>query len=307
MPPDPTHTIADLDAWAFPGTALAVLGHPIKHSISPAMHNAALAEMARSNRDYGAWRYFRFDIPPEELRAALPRLHAAGFHGLNLTVPHKVLALDLVQEVDDGAKKIGAVNTLRRIAGGWRGFNTDGYGLAAALQADLGASVTNTPVILLGAGGAARAAAAECLQRGCSALWIGNRTVSTRQALLDELSRFTGGSELHGFDPANPPAGLPANAIVINATSLGLKAEDPAPIALHRLSAGTKVFDMIYNPPQTALLREAAALGLPHGNGLGMLVHQGAKSLEIWTGTPAAAHAPVMHVAASAALASPAR
>lgn len=307
MSPDPTHTIADLDAWAFPGTALAVLGHPIKHSISPAMHNAALAEMSHRNRDYAAWRYFRFDIPPEKLPEALTRLHAAGFHGLNLTVPHKVLALDLVQEVDDGAKKIGAVNTLRRIAGGWRGFNTDGYGLAAALQADLGVSVTNTPIILLGAGGAARAAAAECLQRGCSALWIGNRTPATRQALLDKLARFAGDSELHGFDPANLPAGLPANAIVINATSLGLKTEDPAPIALRRLAAGTKVFDMIYNPPQTALLREAATLGLSHGNGLGMLVHQGAKSLEIWTGEPASAHAPVMLAAARAALAASAR
>ena len=306
MPPDPTHTIADLDEWAFAGTALAVLGHPIKHSISPAMHNAALAEMSRRTRAYAAWRYFRFDIPPEELPAALPRLHAAGFHGLNLTVPHKVLALDLVQEVDEGAKKIGAINTLRRIPGGWRGFNTDGYGLAAALQADLGASIANAPVILLGAGGAARAAAAECLQQRCSELWIGNRTVATRQALLDELARIAGGSELHGFDPANPPAGLPANAIVINATSLGLKAEDPAPIALRRLPAGIKVYDMIYNPPQTALLREAAALGLPQSNGLGMLVHQGAKSLEIWTGEPAGAHAPVMQVAAKSALASPA-
>jgi shikimate dehydrogenase len=304
MPPaDPTHTIADLDEWDFPGTALAVLGHPIKHSISPAMHNAALADMSRHHRDYAAWRYFRFDIPPEKLPDALPRFHAAGFHGLNLTVPHKVLAFDLVQEMDEGAKKVGAVNTLRRIAGGWRGFNTDGYGLATALQENLGASVTGAPIILLGAGGAARAAAAECIQRGCSELWIGNRTASTRQTLLKELSGFAADTKLADFDPTEPPRGLPANAIVINATSLGLKPEDPAPIALRRLPPGARVFDMIYNPPQTALSREAALLGLPHGNGLEMLVHQGAKSLEIWTGALASTQAPVMHLAAKAALA----
>lgn len=301
MSADPTYTLADLDAWAFTGTALAVLGHPIKHSISPAMHNAALAGMAVRNPDYAAWRYFRFDIPPEKLPEALPRLHAAGFHGLNLTVPHKVLAFDLVAEIDDSAKRIGAVNTLRRTPTGWRGFNTDGYGLAAALRADLGVSLTNTSVVLLGAGGAARAAAVECLQRLCAGLWIGNRTAATRQALLDALS--FGRIERHGFDPAHPPADLPENVIVINATSLGLKADDPAPIALHRLPPGAKVYDMIYNPPQTALLRDAAALGLPHANGLAMLVHQGAKSLEIWTGESAQASAPVMQAAAAAALA----
>ena len=301
MSADPTYTLADLDAWSFAGTALAVLGHPIKHSISPAMHNAALAGMASRNHDYAAWRYSRFDIPPEKLPEALPRLHAAGFHGLNLTVPHKVLAFDLVAEIDDSAKRIGAVNTLRRTATGWRGFNTDGYGLAAALQADLGVSLTNTCVVLLGAGGAARAAAVECLQRLCAELWIGNRTAATRQALLDALS--FGRIDRHGFDPAQLPAGLPENAIVINATSLGLKADDPAPIALHRLPPGAKVYDMIYNPPQTALLRDAAALGLPHANGLSMLVHQGAKSLEIWTGESAQTNAPVMQAAATAALA----
>jgi len=296
-------TLDHLPLWSHSGTALAVLGHPINHSVSPAMHNAALAAMARQEHDYVTWKYFRFDIPPQDLPRALAQLHAEGLHGLNLTVPHKVLAFDLVQEIDPEAVAIGAVNTLRRTADGWRGFNTDGYGLAAALRADLGVELTGTPVILLGAGGAARGAAVECLRRKCSALWIANRTRANLDALLDALRPIAGAIPLQGFDPAEPPATLPAGAVVINATSVGLKPGEPPPIALRRLPAGLRVYDMIYNPPQTALLRDAAALGLPCANGLSMLVHQGARSLEIWTGVPAPVA--VMHQAAAAALTHP--
>ena len=300
MSADPTHPLADLDHWSHTGTALAVLGHPIKHSVSPAMHNAALADMATRDARFAAWKYFRFDVPPEQLPQALAKLRAAGFHGLNLTVPHKVLACDLVAEIDPAAKAIGAVNTLRRTATGWMGFNTDGYGLAAALKADLGATFAGAHVVLLGAGGAARGAAVECLRQKCASLWIANRTRANLDALLAALHPLADASALHGFDPAEPPATIPSNAIVINATSAGLKPGEPAPIALRRLAPGASVFDMIYNPPQTALLRDAAALGLSYANGLSMLVHQGARALEIWTGATVPAN--VMHAAASAAL-----
>lgn len=295
-------TLEHLAGWSHPGTALAVLGHPIKHSISPAMHNAALADLAKRERTYASWKYFRFDIPPADLPRALDQLHAEGIHGLNLTVPHKILAFNLVKEVDPDAVAIGAVNTLRRTAEGWRGFNTDGYGLAAALQADLGVNLTGTPVVLLGAGGAARGAAVECLRRRCAGLWIANRTRANLDELVTAMRPLASGIPLHGFDPAEPPANIPKGAIVINATAAGLKPDDAAPIALRRLPAEIKVYDMIYNPARTALLREAAALGRPHANGLSMLVHQGARSLEIWTG--AKAPVAVMHVAAHAALAS---
>jgi shikimate dehydrogenase len=297
---EPTFTLDDLARWSHHGTALAVLGHPINHSVSPAMHNAALAAMAHADQAYQAWKYFRFDVPPERLSEALGRLHAAGFLGLNLTVPHKVLAFDLIKEVDPTAVGIGAVNTLRRTAEGWRGFNTDGHGLARALADQLGIGLANSSVVLLGAGGAARGAALECLRRQCRGLWIGNRTAATRHALVNELGQFAGNTVLHSFDPANPPSDLPGGVIVINATSLGLKAGDPAPMDLHRLPPGAKVYDMVYNSPQTALLRDAAALGLPHANGLSMLVHQGARSLEIWTG--ATVPVAVMQAAATAAL-----
>ncbi|MDQ5978479.1 MAG: shikimate dehydrogenase [Verrucomicrobiota bacterium] len=264
------------------------------------MHNAALAAMAGGSPGFAAWKYFRFDVPPEQLPQALTRLHAAGFHGLNLTVPHKVLAVELVAEIDPAARAIGAVNTLRRTAAGWKGFNTDGYGLATALKADLGIELPGAHVVLLGAGGAARGAAVECLQRQCSSLRIGNRTRANLDALLTALRPLAGNTVLEGFDPTEPPAAIPAGAVVVNATSAGLKPGEPAPIDLRRLPPGARVYDMVYNPPQTTLLRDAAALGLPHANGLSMLVHQGARALEIWT--EAAVPAAVMDAAARAAL-----
>lgn len=297
MPADPIHTLADLAHWSFAGTALAVLGHPIKHSLSPPMHNAALAGLARTQPAYAAWRYFRFDVPPAELPQALALLHAKNFHGLNLTVPHKVLARDLVAAVDPAAQPVGAVNTLRRTAAGWQGFNTDGYGLATAVRETLGRDLRGADILLLGAGGAARGAAVECLQRGCRSLWIANRTAANLAALLAAVGPVAGPVPVRGFAPDAPPADFPAGAIVINATSAGLRETDPAPIDLPRLPRPACVFDMIYNPPRTPLLRTAESLGLPSANGLAMLVHQGAKALEIWSGIAAAATAPAMRAA----------
>jgi shikimate dehydrogenase len=299
---EPVLTLRDLHAWSRAGTSLAVLGHPIKHSISPAMHNAALEQAARADASYGEWRYFRFDVPPEDLPRALEFLHAKKFRGVNLTVPHKVIAVDHVAQVDAAARPVGAVNTLRWAEGGWQGFNTDGYGLAAALRETPGRELAGAHVVLLGAGGAARGAAVECLQRGCASLWIANRTRDNLDGLLAVLQPVAGGIPVHGFVPGAPPADLPAGTLVVNATSAGLKESDPVPVALDSLPRPAAVFDMIYNPPQTRLLREAAALGLPHANGLGMLVHQGAKALEIWSGLPAAQTAPTMAKAAHAAL-----
>jgi shikimate dehydrogenase len=305
MPSDPVHTLADLERVAFPGTPLAVLGFPIRHSLSPAMHNAALAEMARADPAFAAWHYTRFEVPPDDLPRALDRLHAGGFRGLNLTVPHKVIAFAGVAAVDPAARPIGAVNTLRRTAAGWHGYNTDGYGLATAVAAEFGRPLTGAHVILLGAGGAARAAAVECCQRRCASLWVANRTPARLDALLALLRSLDAPGSLHGFAPADPPADLPAGALVINATSVGLRPDDPAPVDLARLPRPAGVYDMVYNPPETALLRQAAALGLPRANGLAMLVHQGAKALEIWSGVPADRTAPVMLRAARAALAPP--
>lgn len=299
---DPVLTLRDLAAWSRPGVALAVLGFPIGHSISPALHNAALADLARTDPRFADWKYFRFAIPAEELPRALPLLHARNFRGLNLTVPHKVLAFGQVAAVAAAARPVGAVNTLHWTEAGWHGHNTDGEGLAAALGETLGCDLAGAHVILLGAGGAARSAAVACLGRRCASLSLANRTRANLDALLAVLAPLGHGIPRRGFDPAAPPADLPAGAVVINATSAGLRDDDPAPIDLQRLPRPASVYDMIYNPPRTALLRQAEALGLPCANGLSMLVHQGAKALEIWSGVPAARLAPAMQAAAARAL-----
>lgn len=305
--PDPADvlTLADLDAWSRPGTSLAVLGHPIKHSISPAMHNAALAHLAEGDARFRDWKYFRFDIAPDDLPQALTLLHARRFAGVNLTVPHKVIAFDRVAEVDVAAQPVGAINTLRWTPTGWQGFNTDGYGLALGIRETLRLDLAKSHVVLIGAGGAARGAAVECLQRGCASLWVVNRTRENLQILFATLSPLARGVPFHGFVPSTPPADLPAGTIVINATSAGLHDGDAPPIDLATLPRPAAVYDMIYNPAETRLLRQAAFLGLPHANGLSMLVHQGAKALEIWSGVSAPKTAPVMSAAAKAAMTAP--
>ncbi len=299
---EPVLTLRDLESWSRVGTSLAVLGHPIGHSISPAMHNAALAELARTEARFADWKYFRFEVHPDDLPRALELLHAKKFHGLNLTVPHKIIAFTRVVEIDPAAQPVGAVNTLRWTERGWHGFNTDGYGLAAALQETLGRELADAPVILLGAGGAARGAAVECLQRGCRSLHVANRTRENLDQLCSVLTSITSRVPVRGFVPSEPPSDLPSDAIVINATSAGLKETDSLPITLALLPRPSAVFDMIYNPPQTALLRAAASAGIPSANGLSMLVHQGAKALEIWSGIGAAKTAPTMAIAATAAM-----
>ncbi len=297
MNSETTLTLADLYSWDFPGTALAVLGHPIKHSLSPLMHNTALAEMAAEESRFATWQYFRFDVPPDKLPAALRALHQKGFHGINLTVPHKVLAVDVVEAITPTARPVGAVNTLRRTETGWAGFNTDGYGLATALQETVQRELSGAHVVLLGAGGAARGAAVECLQRGCASLWIANRTAKNLDTLLHALRPTAGDIPLHGFSPKEVPSDLPQDAIIVNATSAGLHEDDPAPVDLRAFTRPGAVFDMIYNPPLTPLLRQAKSLNLPYSNGLSMLVHQGAKALEIWSDVPANRTAPPMAAA----------
>jgi shikimate dehydrogenase len=249
------------------------------------MHNAALADLARNDATFASWRYFKFDVEPNDLAGALPRFEACGFVGLNLTVPHKVIALNLVRQIDPIATEAGAVNTLRRTNHGYEGFNTDGYGISTGIKEDLGVSLTGSTVILLGAGGAARAAAVTCLREGCTSLWIGNRTPANLELLLNDLQPVAAetGIAVKGFGLDSLPDGIPADAIVINATSSGLKPGSPPPIDLRRLGGNSSVYDMIYNPPVTPLLQSAADLGLRAANGTSMLVHQGARALEIWT------------------------
>lgn len=295
-----TYTLKDLDYLDFPGKALAVLGDPVRHSLSPAMHTAALAVLSETDASFEDWRYYRFEVPAAELSVALPRFHAKGFAGLNLTVPHKVLALETVTELSKEAAVMGAVNTLKRMDAGWVGYNTDGYGLERGIESMLNQSLKGSVVMLAGSGGAARAAAVQCLRSGCSKLYLGNRTPERLAGLCEILEELNEESMVETFSLNAIPAGLPNSGLFINATSLGLREDDPAPIEVDALPSGWSVYDMVYNPPETQLLHSAAQRGLRCANGLSMLVHQGARALEIWTG--ASVDAKVMYTAAELAI-----
>lgn len=272
----------------------AVFGHPIRHSASPAMQNAGIAALQLN------WRYLAFDVPPGHLRAAIEGAQAMRFIGLNLTVPHKLLALDMVDEIDAAAKKWGAVNTIvfeaRDAAGNWvpmaragddvrevrsHGYNTDAGAIIQSLKEEFQwPDLAGASVLLLGAGGAARSAALRLAEEKIGKMFIVNRTEGhARQLAADVESRCGLGVAL-GYPPG-------AVDLVLNATTVGLKPEDPAPIDLAWLKSRppARVYDMIYRPKETALLRAASTAGCRTANGLGMLLHQGAESLKLWSGS----------------------
>jgi len=279
----------DLRNWSFPGSCLAVLGHPIGHSISPQIHNAALGEMSRHNADFRDWRYFRFDVASGQLKECLAMFSKLGFRGLNLTIPHKVEALEALDWIDSEAAEIGAVNTLVfRANGRCEGYNTDGQGLERALKENFGFPLRGGKIILLGAGGAARAAATRFLREGCSELWIGNRSSERMESLIKTLAPNKD-QKVQSFLLDNVPSKLllsfGPSTLVVNATSLGLAREDDSPFDFSQFPEGGMAYDMIYNPAETTFLRNARTNGLQVSNGLSMLVHQAARSLRIWTGS----------------------
>ena len=278
-----TYTIADLGQAKFEGKPLAVIGHPIRHSISPVMHNAAIAKMRIMDSRFNNWSYYRFDIAPEDFAEAINLFHKDNFFGLNLTTPHKVSAMNLINSVSTDAEQMGAANTLVWGEHGYDGFNTDGYGLSKGLKEDLGIELKNRTIILLGSGGAARAAAIQCLLEGCTKIYIGNRSIKRLKELMSIFKGIPYGDRVEPLDLTAPLINLADYGVLINATSLGLNTNDPAPYDLSRLPKNWVVYDMIYNPSTTRLLDEARLKGLKAANGLSMLVHQGARSLEIWS------------------------
>ena len=261
------------------------------------MHNAAFAAL-RLN-----WRYLAFEVHPDDLRAAITGARAMGFAGLNLTVPHKLLALELVDALDVSAKVWGAVNTIlfegRHARGGWqplrefkqdspveirtRGFNTDADAIVVAVRTDLEIELRGKKVLLLGAGGAGRTAALRFAAEGVSELFLVNRTFGKAQKIRIEITKQ--------FPSVCVNLGYPKTEVdlVVNATSLGLKPGDPLPLDGRQFSLkqARAVYDLIYRPAETPLLKAARKAGCQTANGLGMLLHQGAKAFEIWTGKPA--------------------
>lgn len=245
------------------------------------MQNAGIAALGLN------WRYLAFDVDPAHLREAIAGAKQMDFVGVNLTVPHKLLAMDMVDALDESAKNWGAVNTIRFERDGAktiaRGFNTDADAITRSLREDLELELAGAKVLLLGAGGAGRVAALKLAAEGAGELHLVNRTESKALGVAGEIR------ERH--PRVKVSVGWPAAEVdlLLNATSLGLKPDDllPLDVAEFPLQRAKTVYDMIYRPAETPLLQAAKAAGCRTANGLGMLLYQGAKALEIWTGQPA--------------------
>ncbi|MFC1601751.1 shikimate dehydrogenase [Candidatus Sumerlaeota bacterium] len=258
---------------------VGVLGWPVEHSLSPPMHNAAYAQMGL---DYA---YVPFPVAPEQLERALAGLAVAGVRGLNLTIPHKRQVIELLDEISDEARQIEAVNTLKLEDGRLLGFNTDRYGFTEAVT-ETGFSFDGCAVVMLGAGGVACAMGFGAADAGASSLTILNRTVEKARDLAGRIAVYFPDLALsvHGPDAPQARQAVTEADIVLNATSIGMRAGDDAPVPVDWLAPRTYVYDTVYNRP-TRLLAAARERGCRALDGATMLVHQGAKAIEIWTGT----------------------
>ena len=281
------YSLSDLRNWreVDPPIRLGVFGDPVEHSLSPQMQNAALRHCKIDVQ------YARFHILPNELRKAIALIRKMKFVGLNLTIPHKIGALELIDAADDNVKRIGAVNVIKVEDGKLRGFNTDGRGFARAVREEFSVDLRDLRVMLLGAGGAARAIALQCAKENCERLVIANRTFENAQKLADQLRDFFAGPKVLGpvarlqAIPFEEPAirfQIGHVDLIVNATPVGLNRGDPSPIPSRLLAPHVMVYDTIYSAERTPLVSAAIEAGARAANGLSMLLHQGALAFEIW-------------------------
>ena len=265
-----------------PPARLAVFGDPVAHSLSPQMHNPALAA-----RGIPA-QYVRIRVRPGEVGAALRVVQRLGFRGVNCTIPHKFAALDAVDEVDPAARRLGAVNTVVfREDGSSLGKNSDGPGFLRTVAEEFGRPVRDLRVLILGAGGGAgQATAVQCAMEGCRSLILTNRTMEKVEAVAAGLAGLPGAAVVRTvpWEQEALAAVLDEVDLVVNGTSLGMRPEDPPLVPATALRPGHLVYDMVYKPLTTPLVAAARAAGARAINGLPMLLWQGVQSFEWWFG-----------------------
>lgn len=269
-----------------------IIGCPVRHSLSPVMQNAAFRAAGIDAL------YVPFLVKPDQLAEGVDGLRALQVSGFNVTIPYKTAIMPFLDRLDQSAVAAGAVNVVVNRDGGLIGYNTDGAGLVLSLQRDLGCEPAGCRVVLVGAGGAARGALAALCRAGVASVSVLNRTASAAEEMLA------------AFAPRYPDIGFTVlnndhteqsfwsrQQLVINATSLGMKDEEIPGLPLACLSSDAKVYDMVYAPPETRLIKAAKNMGLAVANGLGMLVAQGELAFELWHDrtSPAGVMAKALH------------
>jgi shikimate dehydrogenase len=237
-------------------------------------------------------QYARFHIRANDLRSALPFLHRLNFIGINVTVPHKIAAFAQVDDADESATRVGAVNTVRVSDERLIGSNTDGDGFLQAIRTEFSIDLRDLRVMIVGAGGGTgRAIAWQCALENCERLVLVNRTLEKANALAEQLRPYFSGPRVLGPTTRLEAVALDESAmrmqladidLIVNATPLGMNRSDPAPVPARLLAPHHIVFDCVYGSSKTALLRAANDVGARGANGLSMLLHQGALSFSIW-------------------------
>jgi len=260
---------------------VGLFGHPVQHSLSPHMHNAAFTAMKLE------YAYAAFDVLPEQLPAAVEGIRALQFRGVNVTIPHKVAVMSCLDEIDPLAARIGAVNTIVNENGRLIGYNTDGLGYVRSLVEETGLDLTRQRVTLIGAGGAARAVAFTLAEHGVQRIRIVNRSREKAVELAESLRPYT---EADAVEQGTMAEAVAEATLLINTTSIGMYPHwDQMPVEADWLRPHQIVSDLIYNPLTTKLLEQAAARGAATHSGVGMFINQGALAYELWTQTTAPA------------------
>ncbi len=259
---------------------VGLLGYPVEHSFSPIIHNAAFRELGLE------YVYLPFPVKPAGLARAVRGLFQAGVRGLNVTVPHKERVMDCLDEIDDYARALGAVNTVVLERGRLKGYNTDGQGFISSLQA-AGFNPGGRTFLVLGAGGAARAVAFALAGSGVRKIYIANRTLKRAEQLAGALTHLLPVEAVALSENALQGI-IPRCDCLVNTTTVGMYPHvSDIPLAGELLHPGLAVVDLVYNPVKTRLLAAAERKGCLVVTGLGMLVYQGAASFKLWTGKQA--------------------
>jgi len=252
-----------------------LIGHPVKHSVSPQMHNAAFKELGLN------YVYLAFDVKEEELEDAVKGLKTLGVAGFNVTIPHKIRIMQLLNKLDPSAERAGAVNTVVNREEVLWGYNTDVYGIVKSLERYQ--LPRYEKALVIGAGGAAKASIAALVDLGFKKIMIANRTVEKARKLIDWVESMGGSAEACSLEEGRRRAG--GCGLIINATPIGMHPNvNGSPLTREEIPGGAIILDLVYNPLKTRLLEEAEEAGARTIPGVEVLVHQGAEAFKLWTG-----------------------
>jgi shikimate dehydrogenase len=259
---------------------VGLLGNPLGHSLSPAMHNRAFEVLGLN------FFYMPIEVTPENLEAVTRGISKMNFAGYNVTIPHKIRIMEHLDHIDELARAIGAVNTVTIQGGVSTGHNTDGEGYVRSLEAQTGIFVKEKVLFVVGCGGAARAIAMTLAFRGAGKIFLCNRTEQKAHDLAAEINTKAGPCcEVIRMAPSAMKSAIGQAHILINATNIGMHPdEDHMPLDAGLIPEGIVVSDIVYNPLKTKLLQAGEKKGCPLVSGLGMLVYQGAAAFQMWTG-----------------------